>query len=337
LPGNDLTTLRDAVPVAATQQATARANITTILNGIINDIEPKVTPAGLDMSSALSFLSAGVYSPATNLGYIHLQDRTATPAVNESVYVSGNELYYRDGSGTDVAITSGGSVNAAAGNVTGAGYGTPVEVNWNTASAEYRMKSGAATHSLADVVLDRCRFSDGTAQFATLGASASMAATLAFSLPVAFPAATAPMTMTSAGVMGFDTAYRELALSGSDCIGMLAAGSLQAGGQYYTQATGGEIYVPFQIADVGATITQITATTYQSGAGTLTVNLSYVDQATGAVTHDARIAHSVNGVITLSTDTNDLAYVAGRSYFLRITSTNGGSFRFYSGTIRYTL
>jgi hypothetical protein len=217
MPGNDLTSLRGIVPTSSTQQATARANITTILNGILNDIEPKVSPAGLDMSSALSFLSGGVYSPITELGYLNLQDRAAGPGVNESVYVLGDELYYRDGNGNDVAITSGGSVSAAAGNITGAGYGTPVEINWNTATAEYRMKSAAGTHALADVVLDRCRFSDGSTYYATLGASAGMAATLDYSLPAAFPASTSAMTMTSAGVMGVtrDLSIDTLTLSGA--------------------------------------------------------------------------------------------------------------------------
>ena len=122
MPGNDLTALRDKIPTSSTQQATGRANVSDILTGILNDIEPKVTPAGLDMTSALSFLSGGVYSPVTNVGYLNLQDRAATPAVNESLYVKDDELYYRDGGGNDVAITAGGSVSAATGNITGSGY-----------------------------------------------------------------------------------------------------------------------------------------------------------------------------------------------------------------------
>ena len=203
MPGNDLSVTRALVPVSATTRATARANITTILDNILNDIEPAVTPAGLDITSALSFLSGGVYSPATNLGYVNMEDRsTATGVASESLYVLGNELYFKDGSANLVAITSGGSITGTAGSITGSGYGTPVELAWDTGTAEYRFKSGSGTHALADIVLDKSRYSDGTTYYATLGAQAAMAATLDFSLPIAFPGSTSVMTLTSAGLMG---------------------------------------------------------------------------------------------------------------------------------------
>lgn len=343
MPGNDLTSLRDLVPVAATQQATARANITTILNGILNDIEPKITPAAMDISSALSFLSGGVYNPITNLGYLHMEDRASTPAVNESLYVTSNELYFRDGSGNDVAITSGGAVSASAGNISGSGYGSPVELNWNTATAEYRLKKAAGTHDLADVVVDKAQFSDGSAYFATLGASASMAATLAYSLPVAFPASTSAMTMTSAGVMGTSrdlsidtftasgdisadeykiTGTKVLHLAGPDWVGE-SSHSYDSSGLCVNGSSGthNALNVPLTTGD---RITDINVYAKQTVGGTLTLELHTVDD-TGSLSSpiqaDTATGTSMNS-LSLTGLTTTLA--SGSSYLVRVRSSGGG-------------
>lgn len=307
MPGNDLTALRDIIPASSTQQATARANITTILTGILNDIEPKVTPAGLDMTSALSFLSGGVYSPVTNVGYLNLQDRAATPAVNESLYVKDDELYYRDGGGNDIAITSSGSVNAAAGNITGSGYGSSnIELRWDNTPQEYLLKHGSGTHDLADVVVDRVRMSDGSSYFATLGAAASMAATLAFTLPQAFPGATEIMTMDSSGnmdhtatpsitsltasstVTGSDlkhTGDRYLDVSVASSVSPSGLGTyIVSGGKLYWSSSAGsdQLYIPIQIPE-GSRIIDITVSQRPSATTPGQIQ-AYVTDSAGTLT-----------------------------------------------------
>ena len=69
----------------------------------------KITPAGLNISSDLAFGS----NNATGVRSIRLLNSTFTAAGADlaCLYAQGNELYYRDGSGNTVQITSGGAIS----------------------------------------------------------------------------------------------------------------------------------------------------------------------------------------------------------------------------------
>jgi len=72
----------------------------------------KITPAGLNISSDLAFGS----NNATGVRSVRLLNSTFTAAGADlaCLYAQGNELYYRDGSGNTVQITSGGAISAGA-------------------------------------------------------------------------------------------------------------------------------------------------------------------------------------------------------------------------------
>jgi len=74
----------------------------------------KITPNGLDITSALTFAN----NPATNLSYVNFQ---AQPAVTvlRSVYVVGNDLFYKDGAGASIQITASGGVAGTPGSIGG--------------------------------------------------------------------------------------------------------------------------------------------------------------------------------------------------------------------------
>lgn len=72
----------------------------------------KITPSGLNISSDLPFGS----NNATTLRSVRLNNQTSfTPTSNDlaCIYVLNNEIYYRDGVGNVIQITSGGSLNTA--------------------------------------------------------------------------------------------------------------------------------------------------------------------------------------------------------------------------------
>jgi hypothetical protein len=69
----------------------------------------KITPAALNINSSLSFNNY----PLTNLNYINLYQQTATLVGPSLVYNVNGDLYYNNGSGVPVQITSGGSVVTA--------------------------------------------------------------------------------------------------------------------------------------------------------------------------------------------------------------------------------
>lgn len=94
----------------------------TMLNAISDVIDEhdhslgkgaRVTPAGLNISSALTF--AG--NDATSLRSTRFTSQASVFALAADVnaaYVVNNELYFRDGNGNNVKITNGGVINAAA-------------------------------------------------------------------------------------------------------------------------------------------------------------------------------------------------------------------------------
>jgi len=73
----------------------------------------KITPAGINISSDLTFNTT---NNATQVRSVRLANTTFSASGSDlaCIYAQGNELYYRDGAGNTVQITSGGSVNASA-------------------------------------------------------------------------------------------------------------------------------------------------------------------------------------------------------------------------------
>jgi hypothetical protein len=212
MPGNDLTATRNLIPTASTRQDQARADITTILTNIVNDIEPKVTPAGLDISSALSFLSGGVYSPATDLGYLSFENRSTSSGVAGSIYEQGGELYYRDASGQNVQITSGGVLNAASlGGITGAGYGASGrELNWD--GSRYNFYDGAGTYG--DVRMRNLEIEDGNGDTVTVDCP-NLVSSYTLSLPPGAPSAAQLLQADTSGNVTFSSTLAEdLTLTG---------------------------------------------------------------------------------------------------------------------------
>lgn len=73
----------------------------------------QITPSGINVSSALEFNE----NDATELRSVRFASQSALMSLAADVscaYVKDGELYFRDASGTNVQITSGGTVNAAA-------------------------------------------------------------------------------------------------------------------------------------------------------------------------------------------------------------------------------
>jgi len=75
----------------------------------------KITPNGLNISSNLSFNS----NSATTLRSVNFSSQSATLADFASVYVVGNDLWFTNGGGVPVQITSGGSIVGASGTISG--------------------------------------------------------------------------------------------------------------------------------------------------------------------------------------------------------------------------
>lgn len=138
----------------------------TALLALIDDIEAKITPDEITVNEDLSFRSSAVSYSAVDMKSLGLQTQSAVLASgsNGSLFNVNGELYYRDGSGNDIAVSSSGSLAAAPGNITSTG--TPefgdsgTELIWSGGDSQFQFKAGAS--AWADLVFGEAKFRNGT-------------------------------------------------------------------------------------------------------------------------------------------------------------------------------
>jgi hypothetical protein len=160
-----------------------------------------ITTSAISINADLSF---GGFS-ATALSKARFNDSGATTALPLSVYCIGADLYYTNGSGIPVQITSGASVNAGAGSITGLpSPGAGVNYNLSTTSFEFNQTSllRAAIDSSA-VVLRQA--SSVSANYVKLIAPTSgLASNWTLTLPTSVGSASGSLfTVNSAGASSY--------------------------------------------------------------------------------------------------------------------------------------
>ena len=100
--------------VSVTPGPTWATNLNTSLDAIDNHDHTsnkgvRITPAAMNINAALEFNG----NNALELKQVALENQSSQPTdQSRSMYAFGGELYYRDPSGNQVQLTSGGSVNA---------------------------------------------------------------------------------------------------------------------------------------------------------------------------------------------------------------------------------
>lgn len=154
----------------------------------------QITPSGLNILTDLTFQN----NSATNLKALVLTAQ-ASFATKKSLYVIGNEVYFRDGTGAQVQITNGGSVNAGAGSITGLPSGT-ASVTYSAVGQSYTFQSATLTPAYLDGASIRIRNLSASSKMVQLDPPAAMAADTTITLPT-IPASTKIMTMDAAGAM----------------------------------------------------------------------------------------------------------------------------------------
>ena len=110
----------------------------------------KITPNGLNISSNLSFNS----NSATTLRSVNFSSQSSTLADFASVYVVGNDLWFTNGGGVPVQITSGGSIVGASGTISG--LVSPATAKYDSGTLAFSWQSNAniyATMQSGDVRL----------------------------------------------------------------------------------------------------------------------------------------------------------------------------------------
>jgi len=156
------------------------------------------SPIPLNALTIAQNLNMNAYS-VTNLKSTALVNQVSAPSENGSVYMSGDNLYWKDGTGAyNVQITNGNSLAGAAGTISGLPFGT-ASAAYLSGSGTFRFQS--ATNVGADV---DCRTvtlrNNVVSSFGMQVLPPSLAANLQVTLPLV-PASTKIVAMDSAGAM----------------------------------------------------------------------------------------------------------------------------------------
>ncbi len=155
-----------------------------------------ISPAGMDINAALPFNGNSLISVKSAQFTAQLSPLTDL----DSVYVSGVDLYYTDGSGNHVRITQGGSVTGSTGTITGLPSGT--------ASASYSAGTftfQSATNTPASMAVGPLVMGAQVAnpKTVTISSSASLPANIAFTWPLSLPASDAFLASDNSGNFAF--------------------------------------------------------------------------------------------------------------------------------------
>lgn len=155
----------------------------------------QVPSAGLDLSDGdLSFQG----NAATNLESTQYTEQTANLSDVRAIFVRNGDLYFVNGSGVVVQITDGSGVDATPGSIGGLPSGN-ASVDFATGTFTFNQDTNQRAQLDVGPVLVRDTAANGKGW--RLLSPAGMVADLDVTLPSAYPASTAFLKMTAAGII----------------------------------------------------------------------------------------------------------------------------------------
>lgn len=223
----------DLPTVSVTPSVQAYTQWNEALQDLADVVSAKVLPSNITWNADLNLKPAATaygVTGAQRVQFDALAGLLSAATYPATLYSFGGNLYYNDASSNQIQITTGGAVAAAAGNVTGASYGTGgKEVNWDDANATYRMRSGSTTDAYASVSMNDALLNDGSGNFLRIGAPA-MAGDYTMTLPAAVPA-------TSNSVLAMATSGAVTATANPTVTTLTTTGIVTAGGAITSSST----------------------------------------------------------------------------------------------------
>lgn len=160
----------------------------------------QVPSAGLNINADLSFGG----NNATDMRAVRFEAQTSTlsaAADDSSVYVNGADLYYKDGNGNNVQITSGGAVNAGPGSITNLNSPAAVTYSGSTTNILSFTKQANQAMSLDGGNVTIREPAVTSAHGITLKSPTSLGADYNVTFPAAVPGSTSFVTMGTSGAL----------------------------------------------------------------------------------------------------------------------------------------
>lgn len=170
----------------------------------------QITPAAININAALTFNGNG----ATSVAYENFSPQAtgvATP-VNASLYVSGIDLWYQDGSGVQFAITAGHGVNATIGTLSG---GTATATFVSNALVVDQSTGVSGPIDAATYILRYNGSYPAPAGNYVMLAAPSGVGNYQITFPNTTPASTSYLTMGTSGTLSYITITPNYGISGS--------------------------------------------------------------------------------------------------------------------------
>lgn len=161
---------------------------------------PKVPTAGLSINADLSF--GGFNATSLNTSKYNSLVSALASSFTNSVYVVGGELYFNDGSGTDVQLTSGGAINVASlGTITGDYSTSTADLNYSDATKTFTFKQSATATAFISCGSVSIFENVAGAKFTKIQNTASQASDQTITLWASLPGSTLPALISSSGVL----------------------------------------------------------------------------------------------------------------------------------------
>jgi len=162
----------------------------------------QVTPAGLNISADLAFGS----NNATTLRSVRFTSQSGVlSGVNDlgCLYENGVNLYYNDGNGNQIPLTSNGSIAASAGSI--GNLISPANVTYNSGLSTYVFQSTSATPGNLDGGSITIRKVTASSPGITISAPSNLTSNYTITASSATPASSAYVVMNNAGNLSYAT------------------------------------------------------------------------------------------------------------------------------------
>lgn len=189
----------------------------------------QITPSGININAILSMNNQIL----SNIQALTLFAQV-TPPGDLSIYASGDDLYYVDGSGNNVRITQSGSVAGASGTITGLPSGT---ASASFAAGTFTFQAATATGANIDGASYILRNNTASSFGLTLSPPLAMGANYTLTLP-AVPAQTNVMTIDNSGNMGsitYDAVGQAMTVTGANAI-LTTSTNADMGGKFIRES-----------------------------------------------------------------------------------------------------
>lgn len=301
-----------------------------------------IPSAALDINADLSF--AG--NRATNLGGSLYTNLSATPTFTNGVYCRSGNLYFRDGAGNEIPITSGGNVVGSAGTITGMN-GTTATATYDLGSATFIFTQNTNQAASLDVGPITVRRTTVSSDGVTI-TPASGTTNWTLTLPSDVPAANSFVTATTGGALGYvsqtggitGSMIGTTTVTGSnlasatvtnDKLAPISVGSTTTGSGSTTSSTFTQLGNTSTITTVGRSGTSTIAYVLQSLDATTLGSIELKDTVDSLVTAELRMS-----IIDVATSTE--YFHNTQSIIAPILATPGRFFRYplssYSGVFQ---